>query len=117
MVSKCGNPACLARFRNLHEGRIFNIERSVDAGESASTGSNSTGCVWNALALRSWFPTMAQESLSDHVMPHFPQFPSRRRFSAVVILGNRDRRFLSVHTKMLPEQVCWGTTCAPRSSP
>jgi hypothetical protein len=34
MVSKCGNPACLARFRYLHEGRIFNIERSVDPGES-----------------------------------------------------------------------------------
>ncbi len=26
MVSKCANPACLARFRYLHEGRIFNIE-------------------------------------------------------------------------------------------
>jgi hypothetical protein len=34
MVAKCANPACLARFRYLHEGRIFNIERSVDAGES-----------------------------------------------------------------------------------
>ncbi len=26
MLSKCANPACLARFRYLHEGRIFNIE-------------------------------------------------------------------------------------------
>ena len=26
MLSKCANPACLARFRYLHQGRIFNIE-------------------------------------------------------------------------------------------
>jgi hypothetical protein len=26
VLSKCANPACLARFRYLHEGRIFNIE-------------------------------------------------------------------------------------------
>ena len=26
MLSKCANPACLARFRYLHEGRIFNVE-------------------------------------------------------------------------------------------
>lgn len=26
MLSKCANPACFARFRYLHEGRIFNIE-------------------------------------------------------------------------------------------
>jgi hypothetical protein len=26
MLSKCANPACAARFRYLHEGRIFNIE-------------------------------------------------------------------------------------------
>jgi hypothetical protein len=26
VLSKCANPACFARFRYLHEGRIFNIE-------------------------------------------------------------------------------------------
>lgn len=26
MLSKCANPACLARFRYLREGKIFNIE-------------------------------------------------------------------------------------------
>ena len=26
MLSKCANPTCFARFRYLHEGRIFNIE-------------------------------------------------------------------------------------------
>lgn len=26
MLAKCANPACLARFRYMHEGRIFNIE-------------------------------------------------------------------------------------------
>lgn len=25
MLSKCANPACSARFRYLHEGRIFNL--------------------------------------------------------------------------------------------
>ena len=35
MLSKCANPACLARFRYLHEGRIFNIE--------AGTASESNG--------------------------------------------------------------------------
>ena len=35
VLSKCANPACLARFRYLHEGRIFNIE--------AGTASESNG--------------------------------------------------------------------------
>jgi len=26
MLSKCANPACSARFRYLHEGRIFNLQ-------------------------------------------------------------------------------------------
>ena len=26
MLSKCANPTCLARFRYLNEGKIFNIE-------------------------------------------------------------------------------------------
>jgi hypothetical protein len=26
VLSKCANPACLARFHYLHQGRIFNIE-------------------------------------------------------------------------------------------
>jgi len=29
MVSKCANPACLAPFRYLHEGRIFTVRTSV----------------------------------------------------------------------------------------
>jgi hypothetical protein len=31
MLSKCANPACSARFRYLHEGRIFNIEITTPA--------------------------------------------------------------------------------------
>ena len=34
MLSKCANPACLARFRYLHEGRIFNIEAGTASAES-----------------------------------------------------------------------------------
>ena len=37
MLSKCANPACLARFHYLHEGRIFNIE----TGALASDGNRS----------------------------------------------------------------------------
>jgi hypothetical protein len=29
MLSKCANPACLARFHYLHEGRIFKIETAT----------------------------------------------------------------------------------------
>jgi hypothetical protein len=29
MLSKCANPACLARFHYLHEGKIFKIERAI----------------------------------------------------------------------------------------
>ena len=31
MLSKCANPLCLARFRYLHEGRIFNIELKTES--------------------------------------------------------------------------------------
>lgn len=31
MLSKCANPLCFARFRYLHEGRIFNIELKTDS--------------------------------------------------------------------------------------
>jgi hypothetical protein len=34
VLSKCANPACLARFRYLHEGRIFNIETGTASAES-----------------------------------------------------------------------------------
>jgi hypothetical protein len=37
VLSKCANPACLARLHYLHEGRIFNIE----TGSVASDGNNS----------------------------------------------------------------------------
>ena len=35
MLSKCANPACDARFRYLHQGRIFNIEvKGAPPGEN-----------------------------------------------------------------------------------
>jgi hypothetical protein len=37
VLSKCANPACLARFHYLHEGRIFNIE----TGAVSSDGNGS----------------------------------------------------------------------------
>ncbi len=32
MVSKCANPACMAPFRYLHEGRIFTVPAEPRAG-------------------------------------------------------------------------------------
>jgi hypothetical protein len=34
VLSKCANPACLARFHYLHEGRIFKIETATVASDS-----------------------------------------------------------------------------------
>jgi hypothetical protein len=34
VLSKCANPACLARFHYLHEGRIFNIETGTAPSDS-----------------------------------------------------------------------------------
>lgn len=34
MLSKCANPACSARFRYLHQGRIFNIEMDMLSSDS-----------------------------------------------------------------------------------
>jgi hypothetical protein len=33
MLSKCANPACLARFHYLHEGRIFKVEIGIVASD------------------------------------------------------------------------------------
>jgi hypothetical protein len=38
LLSKCANPVCPARFRYLHEGRIFNIEfKTNNADRSLQT--------------------------------------------------------------------------------
>ena len=38
MLSKCANPACSARFRYLHQGRIFKVERgAVLSGPNGSS--------------------------------------------------------------------------------
>jgi hypothetical protein len=34
MLSKCANPACVARLHYLHQGRIFNIETAAISSES-----------------------------------------------------------------------------------
>jgi hypothetical protein len=37
VLSKCANPACLARFHYLHEGRIFNVDRGTVASDRNSS--------------------------------------------------------------------------------
>ncbi len=34
MVSKCANPACMAPFRYLHEGRIFTVRAGASEGHA-----------------------------------------------------------------------------------
>jgi len=36
VLSKCANPTCFARFRYLHEGRIFNVEIKGTSSERYS---------------------------------------------------------------------------------
>lgn len=44
MVSKCANPACSARFRYLHEGRIFTVR--VDMGHRRDGADPSVERYW-----------------------------------------------------------------------
>jgi hypothetical protein len=37
VLSKCANPACLARFHYLHDGRIFKIERVFSESAGSPT--------------------------------------------------------------------------------
>jgi hypothetical protein len=37
VLSKCANPACLARFHYLHEGRIFKIETGAVSSDSKTS--------------------------------------------------------------------------------
>lgn len=42
MLSKCANPACSARFRYLHEGRIFSAVFDAKAAVRGSAGFEET---------------------------------------------------------------------------
>ena len=44
MVSKCANPACVAPFRYLHEGRIFTVD--VKAAEHRPGGESNVERYW-----------------------------------------------------------------------
>jgi hypothetical protein len=46
VLSKCANPACLARFHYLHEGRIFNIETGTVSCESNSSSTHKIEHFW-----------------------------------------------------------------------
>jgi hypothetical protein len=46
MLSKCANPACLARFHYLHEGRIFKIEMGAVASGSDSSPAHRIEHFW-----------------------------------------------------------------------
>ena len=37
MLSKCANPACLARFHYLHQGRIFKIETGAVSSDTTAS--------------------------------------------------------------------------------
>jgi hypothetical protein len=46
VLSKCANPACLARFHYLHEGRIFKIETATVASGSKSSPTRRIEYFW-----------------------------------------------------------------------
>ena len=46
MLSKCANPACLARFHYLHEGRIFKIETATVASDIKSSPTRKIEYFW-----------------------------------------------------------------------
>ena len=46
MLSKCANPACLARFHYLHEGRIFKIETSAVTSDLNNSHTRRTEFFW-----------------------------------------------------------------------
>jgi hypothetical protein len=46
VLSKCANPACLARFHYLHEGRIFKIETATVASHSNSSPTRRIEYFW-----------------------------------------------------------------------
>jgi hypothetical protein len=54
MLSKCANPVCAARFRYLHEGRIFNLQAS-ERGRGARPSTAPTEYYWLCAACsRTW---------------------------------------------------------------
>ena len=50
MIEKCANPACDARFKYLHEGRLFAIE-GID-GSNASGLARSADCIGRSASLQ-----------------------------------------------------------------
>ena len=46
MLSKCANPACLARFHYLHEGRIFKIEMSAPSSDRSDSRNRRLEYFW-----------------------------------------------------------------------
>ena len=73
MVSKCANPACLARFRYLHEGQIFNIERSVDARES---GQHCIELYWLCMECSRALKLVSDDNSGVVIRPRYPQLPA-----------------------------------------
>jgi hypothetical protein len=46
VLSKCANPACLARFHYLHEGRIFKIETATSSSDIKTSLSRRIEYFW-----------------------------------------------------------------------
>jgi len=46
VLSKCANPACSARFRYLHQGRIFNIEAGTVSSDNIGSPTRKIEHFW-----------------------------------------------------------------------
>ena len=73
MVSKCANPACLARFRYLHQGRIFNIKIPVRAGDRYQYRIE---LYWLCMDCARSLKLVADNGTGAAIRSRYPQLPS-----------------------------------------
>jgi hypothetical protein len=107
MVSKCANPACLARFRYLHEGRIFNIEMPGQAGDFCRPRIE---LYWLCFDCARSLKLVADNGSGAVIRSRYPQLPSGPPSCSPgferAVLGNGCGPSPPMHTKVTAEKVC-----------
>jgi len=66
MLSKCANPACSARFRYFHEGKLFRVEGR--RGDSADSGA-----VWERRLQRIEFFWLCEACATEMTVMFHPE--------------------------------------------
>jgi hypothetical protein len=73
MLSKCANPACVASFRYLHEGKVFRLEKYMLAG-NLDASSRSFEYFWLCASCANSFTVVVEEQ-SVRVKPLHLKLP------------------------------------------